>query len=223
MCAKIIAEQVPPEFQESHVWHELDYGMYEGLVIHGNRDFKGYAEDTIEGAIIKFCEEWNGIADLDDGFFVDGLENLLDDLEIDDEKERRQKIEEVYGVLRFAEAAPRRWELDELLYCRALDILVGGEWKYESGCGIMQSEWQGFYYNYSMYDCGIEWLITGYWNEGSEWVCWEEGCEDDYTNVYCYKWDDDEIKKEIMNAMGGDEVELRKFAGWTRLPNYVTA
>ena len=220
MCAKIIAEQVPPEFQESHVWHELDYGMYEGLVICGNRNLLGYAEDTVEGTIIRFCEEWNGHADLGDRFFVDELENLLDDLEIEDEKERRQKIEEVYGVLKFAEAAPRHWELDELLYCRVLDILVGGEWKYELGRGIMQSEWQGFYYNYSMYDCGIEWLITGYWNEGSEWVCWKEECEDDNTNVYCYKWGDGEIKREIMNAMGGDEVELRKFTGWTRLPNY---
>lgn len=220
MCAKIIAEQVPPEYQESHVWHGLDYGMYEGLVICGNRNLLGYAEDTVEGTIIRFCEEWNEHADLDDRFFVDELENLLDDLEFDDEKERRQKIEEVYGVLKFAEAAPRHWELDELLYCRVLDILVGGEWKYELGRGIMQSEWQGFYYNYNMYDCGIEWLITGYWNEGSEWVCWEEGCEDDNTSVYCYKWGDEEIKREIMDAMGGGEVELRKFTGWTRLPNY---
>lgn len=220
MTRKIIAEQVPPEYQESQVLHDLDYGMYEGLVICGNRNLLGYAEDTVEGTIIRFCEEWNGHADLNDRFFVDELENLLDDLKFDDEKERRQKIEEVYGVLKFAEAAPRHWELDELLYCRVLDILVGGEWKYELGRGIMQNERQGFYYDYSRYDCGIEWLIVGYWNEGTEWICWEEGDEDNNVGMYCYEWEDEDIKEEIKDAMGGDEVELHKFTGWSRLPKY---
>lgn len=215
MCAKIIAEQVPPEFQESYVWHELDYGMYERLVIHGNRDFEGYAEDTIEGVIIKFCEEWNGLADLDDGFFVGGLENLLDDLEFEDEKERRRKIREVCDILR---EVTRQYKEDE--YCRVLDLLVGGEWKYEVGRGSVQREWQGFYYDYRVYDYGIENLIIGYFNEGSEWICHFEDDEDSNCGVYCYEWDDEDIKGEIMGAMGGDEVELRKFTGWTRLPNY---
>lgn len=219
MCAKIIAEQVPPEYQESHVWHELDYGMYEGLVIHGNRDFNGYAEDTIEGSIIKFCEEWNGIADLDDEFFISELENLLDDLEIDDEKERRQKIKKVFELLT-QDISTLSFIYEEDIYCKVLDLLVGGEWHNEIGRGSSQREWNIFYYDYSVYDCGIEWLIVGYFNEGSEWICWFEDDEDNNCGVYCYKWDDEDIKEEIISAMGGDEVELRKFTGWARLPNY---
>lgn len=219
MCAKIIAEQVPPEYQESHVWHELDYGMYEGLVIHGNRDFNGYAEDTIEGSIIKFCEEWNGIADLDDEFFISELENLLDDLEIDDEKERRQRIKKVFELLT-QDISTLSFIYEEDIYCKVLDLLVGGEWHNEIGRGSSQREWNIFYYDYSVYDCGIEWLIVGYFNEGSEWICWFEDDEDNNCGVYCYKWDDEDIKEEIISAMGGDEVELRKFTGWARLPNY---
>ena len=79
------------------------------------------------------------------------------------------------------------------------------------------------YYDYRVYDYGIENLIIGYFNEGSEWICHFEDDEDSNCGVYCYEWDDEDIKGEIMGAMGGDEVELRKFTGWARLPNYVTA
>lgn len=219
MCAKIIAEQVPPEFQESEVLRALDDGEYDRLVIRGNRDFYGYGEGTVAGEIISFCKEWFGCADIEDEYCVQQLEWILRDFYLCNEDEEQEKIKEVFELLT-SDITGCAYVYEEDIYCKVLDLLVGGEWHNEVGCGSAQREWNIFYYDYSVYSCGIEQIITGYWNEGTEWDCWEEGDEDNNYGVYCYSWKDEDIKKEIMDAIGGDEVELHKFTGWSRLPNY---
>lgn len=219
MCAKIIAKQVPPEYQESQVLRYLDDGMYDGLVIRGNKKFYGYGEETAAWEIISFCKEWFGCADIEDEYCVQQLEWILEDHHLCNKDEEQEKIKKVFELLT-QDISTLSFIYEEDIYCKVLDLLVGGEWHNEIGRGSSQREWNIFYYDYSVYDCGIEWLIVGYFNEGSEWICWFEDDEDNNCGVYCYKWDDEDIKEEIISAMGGDEVELRKFTGWARLPNY---
>ena len=219
MTRKIIAEQVPPEYQDSEVLRALDNGEYDRLIIRGNRDFYGYGECTAGWELISFCKEWFGCADIEDEYCVQQLEWILEDYHLCGESEEQEKIKEVFELLtQDISRSVRVYEED--IYCKVLDLLVGGEWHYEVGRGSAQSEWNIFYYDYRVYDNGIEQLITGYWNEGTEWICWEEGDEDNNVGMYCYEWGDEDIKQEIMDAMGGDEVELRKFAGWSRTANY---
>lgn len=210
MCAKIIAKQVPPEYQESPWEYQSD--LYTRLVAMGNRDYGDFGDDDLM-EIIEFAENWAGYTLEDyDEYFEDVASYFTEDEEV---------IAELKKILEYREIDHgNRWRHNEKKYCKVLNILVGGNWEYKRGRGCAQSEWQDFYYDADEYK-NIDYVIMEYFNEGTEWICWQEGDdEDNGCSVYCYSWKDEDIKKEIMRAMGGDEVELRKFTGWSRLAKY---
>ena len=238
MCAKIIAEQVPPEYQESNWWmykenfEETD-GVNYRFVVCGNDKYKDYTSDTfdyIKENIDDWYDDWYDMHHTEDSWRYEPLEMMSVAEFLEWEKLRRkddknwtdEQIMEWKNLLNTTED----YYYSQEIRCRLLSLIEGGNWKYAELHGCVQREWQGVYYDSdSIGHAELLRIESDYFNLGTEWNCWIDGDEEGLTmRVYCYEWDDDNIKKEIAEQMwtsvDEDEVELRKFTGWTRLPNY---
>lgn len=228
---KIIAEQVPPEHQESIFWQHA----CERFVLDGNRRMRSYKMDEyeqIEKYGVEWIYDWEDVRDLDFDFEDSwwgsrpSTRRFLEDEDIKKSNGDEWSDEEI-----------KRWEdvLDDMIseytkhneeehVLEMMSLIAGGKWELTILRGYLQGDWQKCYYDTeTVSDKMLRYIEADYFNLGTEWNCWEEGDEDNNCGVYCYSLMDEDIKEEIKDAMGGDEVELRKFAGWSRTANYVTA
>lgn len=240
MCAKIIAEQVPPEYQESNWWmYKENFEETEGVnyrfIIHGNNEYRSYTSDTfdyIEKNIDEWFDDWYDMHHPENSWRDEPLEMVSiaeflrwQKIERDDDKEwtdeQLQEWESVFNT--------ENYYYSEDVRCRLLSLIEGGNWEYTELHGYVQGEWQGFYYDSdSVNREELRRIESDYFNLGTEWHCRVEGDEEGLAiRVYCYEWDDDKIREEIAEQMWAreseDEVELHKFTGWSRTANYVTA
>lgn len=220
MAEKIIARQVPPEFQES----PLTWGDWpEGVILYGNRDYNDHPRDfarNLERNLGELADAWddfnNGLSAWH-GSWADALADLVTP-DGRPEYTREERKNAWPGLLaRYCEDG----DAPEIL-AAALTLITGREWDCCTLRGCCQGDWQ-----YCIYDAtiwtghGLECLEMEYFNTGSEWT-FEEETEGGCCSVYCYEWSDDGIRREIADAAGvePEEVQLLKFAGYVQTAKY---
>lgn len=219
---KIIAQQVPPEYQESPLFLGDEF-FPENVAVFGNRDYKTItfpAFNKVENALYdgELLDAWD---DLHDGHGYKSWTDALADLVPAEGREPYTREERKHAwpdLLRDFEHA-RRQEYNPL-YCKALELMTGKAWETATIRGCCQGDWQEIIYPA---EYGRDWLHVfeiEYFNTGSEWQLDPDG-----DNISCYvtSWKTEDIKKELADAYGcePEEITLLKFTGWTRSANYM--
>lgn len=133
-------------------------------------------------------------------------------------------------VLRYSSEYGRK-EVDQILV-DVLSIVTGEEWDYKEIHGCCQGEWNTVYYPVQYWTKeSLEAFETMYFNTGSEWIVHEGDTEPtspeeiDGCTYYCVSWNDEGIKKELAEAVGGkpEDVILYKYVGSVSIPTYKVA
>lgn len=193
---KIYAKQVPPEYQESPLFDEVDSGLpLAGVIIHGNKHLRCYTTpefDLIEkyfnDMVGEYCERryeyrrnGNGgmericradsisIAELlkNNGFVPsDGGEWSITQC-----REWRMLIERCFETCYYSDNTSL-WRKNVVL--PALELMTGHKWEYGAIYGCSQGEWQGIYFRPDLWNGDLlDELKVYYFNLGSEWIVHE--------------------------------------------------
>lgn len=197
---KIYARQINPEYQESP-FLQGDEG-YSGLVIDGNRHFNSHTTDEYD--LIR-----ENLEDMLYYYSEDNTDNLtvaefLDDYGFsytdDTLPEWKSMFEEGYYMF--------DRERDDTT-ARALSLLTGDKWEYITLKGSCQSDWQGCFYNTTLWNSdNIGNFAKEYFNEGTEWIIHDGDSEPETAediegySMYCYGYDTDKIREEIAAETG---------------------
>ena len=228
---KIYARQVAPEYQESPISY-LGDEMYRDVIFVGNRNCGSRNEELYDDVVNYF----DAI-----GYCID---NHIDD---DDEKEyccfpsplykgehTSDEISQWVGLLyQWLEPDKKVPYFTEEVICKAIALLTGQEYNHKIIQGCSQSCWQDIYFPSAEYsDEAIKRLEADYFNLGTEWIIHDDDCEpespddiDGYSQ-YCYSWDDEGIKGEIIGGICNHrvtEVVLYKHDGYTKSSKYTIA
>ena len=217
---KIYAQQVPPEYQES----PFDYNDYTGIILTGNRDYKGIAPewfDDLENKLSEALEEWEALQD-GRGWY-DNWAAVLDDLLAPDGREPYTRAERLeWAALVNAWPATHNG-LEELrLILDALRLITGRRWEWRTLRGCCQGDWIDCYYPADDWsDAALDALEVEYFNTGTEW-CIKENEDDPGYCQYCTGWNNDLIRAEIAETAGVNpaDVILYEFNGWSRSASY---
>lgn len=215
---KIIAKQIPPEYQESPLFLDSE-SWPENVFVFGNRDFNQHAE-PLEG--LRTALE--NIADVfDDMQHGNGWTNDLQyaiRCELPDEYaryyERPDRLRIVELANQYSEC--RSNEENDIL-CAALELFTGKSWSSGTIRGSCQGDWQEIIYPA---EYGRDWLEefeTEYFNTGTEWIVDPDG---DNVSVYAHGWSQDQIRTELAEAVGTtpDKIVLMELTGWSRTAVY---
>lgn len=232
---KYIARQINPEYQSSPMWTFFDESNYDGLFILADRGCKGINEDVYN----EFVEQLEAVqTEIENGFgeYSWQYENFTECLKF-----------ELYNGLEKDNYNVEEWEklfenFDADSYddvCRALSLIDGNEWDYQSIHGCVQREWAYVIYNTSLWDeNAINKIEIEYFNLGTEWAVSFDGIEideneidndfdiadsvDDWCTMYVYNWSDDGQRAEIADAIGckAEDVIMFEYAGSYSTPIY---
>ena len=218
---KIYAKQVPPEYQESPLFH--DELWPENVFVFGNKwltDHAGRLEDIKRALedIYDVCSGWS---------HYNKLSDVIPPRDDGREYTRAERLTLARLAQNYQEYSYNKDDENALL-CDVLNLITGQKYEYATIRGSRQSDW-----NYIIYpaEYGNEWVCefeTEYFNTGTEWVVHDEndapdGPEDiNGFSVYCTAWNDDGIRQEIADAAGGspENVVLYKFSGFSKIANY---
>ena len=213
---KIYAKQVPPEYQESPLFH--DELWPENVFVFGNKwltDHAGRLEDIKQAMedIYDVCNGWS---------YTNKLCDVIPARDDGRSYTRAERLTLARLAKNYAEYSYNSDDENALL-CDVLELITGQE--YENGTirGCCQGDWQEIIYPA---EYGRDWLSdfeTEYFNTGAEWRISENDPEsDDNYYMYTHGWSDDGIRDEIAAAAGVDpgDVILYKFTGWSRSPEY---
>lgn len=215
---KIIAKQVPPEYQESPLFH-CDWP--ENVFVFGNRHYNQHAErlEELRAALEEIAEEWENINNHGRGYYnswIDALNNLFPARDDGREYTRAERLELARLAREYCECSSN----DENAYlCVVLEFITGREWNAATIRGRCQGDWQEIIYPA---EYGRDWLEafeTEYFNTGTEWIIDPDG---DAYSIYCTGWNNDLIRAEIAAAAGCDpgDIVLYTFTGWSRTGEY---
>jgi hypothetical protein len=217
---KLYAKQVPPEHQESPLFHAGSWP--ENVFVFGNRHFNQHAErlEEIRQALENIAETFD---DMQAGqAHTNNLHAVLwYHLPRDDGRgySRTERLELVKLAAQYEWPGSRNME--NKILCRVLELITGQEWTAGTIRGYCQGDWQEIIYP-SEY--GREWLAAfeaEYFNTGSEWHI-KESDEDPGYYQYCTGWNNAMIRAEIAEVAGCEpcDVVLLKFTGWSRTASY---
>lgn len=222
---KIYAKQVPPEYQESPFFWNID--NYAELYIFGNRNYNGINAEGIamlRDRLDDLADDWS---DLQRGHaWCSSWAEAL-----------RAAFSESYSRAERQEwaALANRWpatrsSLEEMeVILDALRLKTGRRWDSCTLRGSCQGDWQECIYPIDDWNVErLERLEAEYFNTGSEWIVHDgpddpDGPEDiDGFSCYCIAWNDSGIRQEIADAAGGspENVTLYKFDGYSKIANY---
>lgn len=233
---KIYARQIDPQYQDSRVFDDDTYGV-EYINICGNRDYQSRTSSVFDR--VKECLDTGELADdieavmgkNPNAIYGTVTEAINNQLWRDDGKpyNTRQigKLKKL--VLKYSEC--KSSEGDQILV-DVLSIVTGEKWDYKQITGCCQSEWNIVYYPVQYWTKEtLESFETMYFNTGSEWIVHEgdtgptspeeiNGC-----SYYCVSWNDEGIKKELAEAVGGkpEDIVLYKYTGSISIPTYNVA
>ncbi len=212
---KIVAKQVPPDYQESPWDYDERYDRY---VVIGGRNWRDYTTEAYDTT--RFCEEW--FDDWEDMKNPEAewiksmsVREFLDFEEIKKTSGEPWTKDEVSRWIKLLNGHYLQHEEDEV--CEMLSLLDGGNWQHATLNGCAQREWADCYYDADVItDEGIQRIEANYFNLGTEWII------NDDCGVYCYGWDDDTVRQELADATGcePEEIEMHKFTGWTSVAEY---
>lgn len=215
---KIIARQIPPEYQESPLFYGDEFWP-ENVYVFGNRDYNQHA-----GPLEALRRALENIADVfDDMQHGNGWTNNLNyaiRCELPNEYRREFTRPERLLIVELANkyTESRTNEENDIL-CDVLELFTGERWSNGTIRGCCQGDWQEIIYPA---EYGREWLEafeTEYFNTGSEWIVDPDG---DNVSVYVHGWSDEQIRAELADAAGVNpaEIELHAFSGWSRTAVY---
>lgn len=221
---KLYARQVNPEYQESPLF--FDECFPENIIVTGNRDYNSHTIDEyerIEQCFDELCEEYENIKTHNSSYYKNATELLQDYFPGKYSTKTIHKFKEIlekYGTRYY-------YEGDYIV--DMLEIVTGKEWRKRTIRGCCQSEWQEIIYPVNEWTKeSIEAFEIEYFNTGSEWEIHDNEndpeCPEDITGfcVYCTSWNDEGIKKELIEAAGyePEEIIMYEYAGYTKTPVY---
>ena len=243
-----VAKQIAPEYQESPMFlsHDFeDFFNWENVSFFGNHELMERKIpileeilDCIDDACSDYFElvnnpissPYSSITEIVEEYFLP-LVNYGQDAGKDKEKE----WEEIFTAW-----PDSRNDEEKTILCSILSLLTEREYVWKQITGSCQSDWQYIYYPSDEYDKkAIEQLESEYFNEGTEWLVYEEPVEIEESEmenaceiaededslaftVYCTSWNDEEKRKEIADGIGcnPDEVLLFSFDHYVKQPIY---
>lgn len=230
---KIYARQVAPEYQESPLAldnYNLEYTYWEDIELSGNSDFRDHISEEFETAC-RVCDSWdfsNAIEEVYAGEsdVYNTLRDVLNDflprekLYTDTEENRLKRIIKAYRSRALS---------DNEYFLEILSLIKGTRYIRATIRGCVQRDWNYIYYPVDKYaDEDIKIFECEYFNTGSEWIIHDEETPpespDDISgySIYCYGWNNEQIKQEIADAAGGDpaNVVLYEFSKWQKVACY---
>lgn len=223
---KIYAKQVPPEFQESPLFEDID-GL-DGIEIFGNRNYNRHTSalfDRLPDILDELSDAWDDLASGAPAYYeswIDALQDIAPP--VDRPEYTREERKKTWPALLDDWNGERGRTL-----CRALELITGRAWDSCTLRGNCQGDWQDCVFRVDLWNgAALERLESEYFNTGTEWIVHggddvPDGPDDiDGFSVYCIAWNDDGIKKEIAEAYGGAPVDvvLYKFNGYRRIAEY---
>ena len=202
------ARQVPFDEQQAP---DLEYEDLIYIAIDGNPSYKSLCCDEYEQAK-NFLSKCLSYAYNDDKIqeIVNDYLSCRDTIPLDKSIEM-WKILISYDKL----AIP----LSEAIV-RILTTWTDCPWDVTSIKGSCQGEWQNVWYDTSCYSLeDIKRVEAAYFNTGTQWEVMDE---DEYYTIYCYKDNEDELKKEIADNIGKkvSEISFEKFEDYKKVPVY---
>lgn len=210
MKNKVIAKQIPPEYQESPLFLGDEFWP-DDVFVFGNRHFNAHAErlEDIKRAledIYDVCNGWSHYSKLSD---------VIPERDDGREYTRAERLTLARLAQNYQEYSYNSDDENNLL-CNVLELITGREWEYSTIRGCCQGDWQDIIYPAEYGRGWLECFETEYFNTGAEWII------DDDWSVYTHAWSDDGIRAEIAAAAGVDpaDVILMEFTGWNRTPVY---
>ncbi len=233
---KIYARQIEPQFQDSRIFDDDGNGV-DYINVWGNKDYQSHTSSVFDR--VKECLDAGELAeDIEavmeknpNAIYGTVTEAINNQLWRDDGKtyNTRQigKLKQL--VLKYSDC--KRSEEDQILV-DVLSIVTGEKWDCRQINGCCQGEWNYVYYPIQYWtEESLEAFETMYFNTGSEWIVHEGDTEPtspeeiDGCAYYCVSWNDEGIKKELAEAVGGkaEDVVLYKYTGSVSVPVYDVA
>lgn len=225
---RIYAKQVPPENQESpllttiHDWPENVYTFGNPHYISRDEDLQRVRAGLEEAAsVLDYMEEgrpyytsWEA-----------ALNCLLEPWTDRGQYTRAERKQWMNLCRRFTDC--KGYEENDIL-CDALELISGEMWEYSTIRGCCQGDWQEVIYPAIYGERWLKYFETEYFNTGSEWIVHDEDTAPESPedisgySVYCYGWNNEQIRAEIAEAVGGsaEDIVLYSFRGWARSASY---
>jgi hypothetical protein len=223
----IYARQVPPEHQESPLFWDLD-ALPEHIHIGGNAKLKELRFDEIRALWGRLAEAAGDLYEARQGrlalCWADDLRELLPRESGDYTRAERLRWRDILTDEKALYSSQKY-----RVFCQALEILTGRGWDFCTLRGCCQSDWQYCLFPENDWNGeALEHLEAEYFNTGTEWIVHDDestpGSPDEINgfSVYCHGWNNDQIRREIADAAGGnpDEVQLYQFAGYEKRARY---
>lgn len=213
----IYARQIRPECQESPLF--LFDEWPEDMILTGNRRLNFHTTPLYD----RFVDQWemlyNALEDIRarNGWAVYGTatEAIMDYFPPEHKPKYSTRDIRMWKSI-LAEMCNKE---ENALICKALELMTGKTWGYTTLHGCCQGDWQNIIY------CADNWsretlreFEMEYFNMGSEWLI-HDGTEAPETpediegfTVYCATYDEDEIRRIIADAAGGNPEDVVMYA-----------
>jgi hypothetical protein len=208
----ITVKQVDPESQMNAWLVNADGYLASGTIaIFGNRNFNSYIPYKIEELqyfLDNYIDEYDSMDELRENisYFFEDSKRILD---LPDDK--------ILKIKEINEKAIDRDSMEDI--CKLLDLIYNEKWDYSTMQGYSQGDWQ-----YILYvEAGeplIKYIEADYMGMSDQWTV--ENGSDKGMLIFTYEWKDEEIRKEISDALGvkPEEIIMKKFTGYSQIPNY---
>lgn len=210
---KIIAKQVPPEWQESPLNRFDEFP--EDVFVFGNRHYLDHTTDffnNIPRTLEDIADELEYLREGKNHF--GDFSVILEAYTGKHDYTRNERLKWIELI--------EKWESSDeegTIFADVLALLLGKPFNFGTIRGCSQGDWQYIIYPA---EYGREWLESfeaEYFNTGAEWDVYEEGDEDDHYSVYCTSYDPRREIASIANTTP-DKVILYAFDGWDLSPRY---
>jgi hypothetical protein len=221
---KLYAKQIAPEYQESPLF--IDECFPDNIILCGNRDYEAHTTeeyDRIEQCFDELCEEYENIKEGSSSYYKNITELLKDYFP------GVYSTKKVHFFKTILEKYGTRYYYEGDYIIDMLELITGKEWRKRTIRGCCQSDWQEIIYPWKEWtNEAISEFETMYFNMGSEWIIHDSEEEpkspEDISgySIYCTSWDDEGIKRELVEAAGyePEEIVLYEFSGYTKSPVY---
>lgn len=217
---KIIAKQVPPEYQESPLYI-CGEEAFEGLEVYGNRYLNRHTSDLFDSLLIildDLAEDWQYLQDGKPEYTSWG--NMRDALERFAPREdgrrytRAERLQWVDLLHRW-----RHTDEEATIFCEVLELITGTARKFAMLRGCCQDDWQYIIYPAKWTHETLNAFEVEYFNLGTEWEIQEGEDEDNTYYLYCTSYDP---RAEIAEIVGTEpeNIILYEFDGWEHTPKY---
>lgn len=226
---KIYAKQVAPEYQESPLF--LDECFPDNIALCGNRNFNKHTPeifDTVVNVleageladILENVNEWRQ-------WYKNATEAITEYLPPRKGKYSTNAIHALKSLV--SEYSTCSGSAEDEILCKVLSIVTGEKWACGTLRGCSQSEWQAIFYPVDKWsEEALNAFETEYFNNGTEWIVHDEEADPEGPedvrgySIYCTSWNDEDIRKEIAEASGGnvEDVILYAFDGYTQTAKY---